>query len=277
MTHGALRLPPRLKVWPQMGLALLAHGASMARGLHLMRAADLETYSGRGWLELADVRQLLTVAYSVWTWRHLRRVISDGEELGLWAVDHGRNLRLYGLATVAGALGIDRLRGRPVYIPLEAFLGNNRLLRAHLTVSAESAQPAEGPRARAQLAEETGAAPSTQRRYDKLLHRQSTKNIVITSVWSDQANVKELAWKHGPNIFRLVDHKGLYGPAGMAYAAYELPRSRDAMHETAPRGRMRKVNAKLDPVFIPQRGKSEPGVTYELVSCAGGVNVWRES
>lgn len=266
-----LSLPEKVKTYWQVNVAFLRESVAVGRGWWLARAADLATFDGRGYLDLADYRAAMCEIWGVWTWRHLRDVLTDGEELGVWSVDHGDTLRLIGMAAAAATLGIGKLRGRPVYIPTAALLEGAQLAAAHFYASVESARPRDGrrrrgeptpgPMSRRKLEELTGVPPSTQRMYDALLERERERNIVVTDTPWTPENVQNAAWARGHNLFAFTDHDGRRGPAGQRYIAFELPATRAAVHEHAPRGRQKKVNARLN--LVMQGGQdTEPDVHY---------------
>ena len=114
MTHGALRLPEQVKTYPTVNIAFLRKAPAVGACWYLYRAADLATYGGQGWLELAAVRDLQE-PYR--TWRSVRQLHNRGETIGIWQLDGGERLRLFGLAKTAAALGAGRLSGRLSIFP----------------------------------------------------------------------------------------------------------------------------------------------------------------
>lgn len=286
----ALQLPTAVKTYPSLNVAFLTRAPAVGATWYLYRAADLQTFGGRGWLAIAAIRELQE-PYR--TWRGVRGLHSKGQEMGLWAIDGGERLRIHSLAKAATALACSRLEGRPVFIPTAALLAGVQAVRAHFYASFEEGRAGETPLSRQALAELTGVSPRAQRLYDALLGRDERANVVVTAVEWRPENLQEAAWQHGANVFPFVDRQGRRGPAGTRYIAYRLPSTRAAVHQTAPHGRQKKANATL--VIEPERVtgdaframyhgstkaaeralRSHPGIAhYVLEGTEGGANLW---
>ncbi|HMT20817.1 MAG TPA: hypothetical protein PKE20_06150, partial [Promineifilum sp.] len=145
-----------LKLYPDIALGMLREERTAAgRVWLLLRALDAP---GRGMVSLDDARAALCGKESplrLCGWRRLRQLLAEGEGV-FWARERGRvddcplptahsplptahcplptihRLRLFGPARVAVALGVRRLVGRPVGLPLSALLGPIGDARAHL-------------------------------------------------------------------------------------------------------------------------------------------------
>jgi hypothetical protein len=115
------------------------------------------------------------------------------------------------------------------------------------------------------MRERTGAAESTQRGYGKTAGIAQQKHIAIIPAKEGQdfIEAKRAAhWQYGRNVFELKDHRGIQGEPGQMHLARRLPGSYVAPYERARRGRLRKINRRLDLVNIGARGN---GSTYERI------------
>lgn len=290
MTHGALRLPEQVKTYPTLNAAFLRGAPAVGGTWYLYRAADLQTFGGRGWLAIAAIRELQE-PYR--TWRSVRQLHSKGQEMGLWVIDGGERLRIHSLAKAAAALACGRLEGRPVYLPIEALTAGVQSIRAHFYASFEEGRVGETPLSRQALAERTGVSPRAQRLYDALLGRDERANLLITDQLWTPAHVQEARWRYGASVFPFVDRQGRRGPAGATYIAIQLASTREAVHQTAPHGRQKKANAILvkEPARVTgdaframyhgstkaaERAlRSHPGIAhYVLEGTEGAANLW---
>jgi hypothetical protein len=133
-----------VKVYPDIALGILrGERAAAGRVWLLLRHADA---AGRGWLALDEVRMALCGKDSqlrLCGWRRLRQLLAEGEGV-FWTRDERDRLWLRGPARVAGALGVGRLRGRPVGMPIAALLGGIGDARAQLYATFHSGRLREG-------------------------------------------------------------------------------------------------------------------------------------
>jgi hypothetical protein len=111
---------------PLLAAAIKAGKAPAARVNVLLKARDRD---GRGMVDVAEVRELLTAKDSDWRIcgrRRLRGILAEGAGT-FWhrEVDKKRGidrLWLFRPARIAEALGCGRLRGMPAAMPVEALL-----------------------------------------------------------------------------------------------------------------------------------------------------------
>jgi hypothetical protein len=266
------RLPADVKLYPDIGLAMLRQEQTAAGRLWLLlRGLDGE---GRGWLRVANIRQLLTKKSSktyLCGWRQLRNLLRDGDDL-YWTRDEER-IWLRSAAKVAYGLGVARLSGRPVALPLEALVNGIGRFRAELYAAFHSSRVKTNPDGEAQampIARETltnlsGVGETTQRRYEEQLERTETAVAIQPNfAIGHRASQKELedrGWQQGNALFTLEDFRGQQGPKGRQYVAWQLPNSYTGSHQHRPQGRQRRINRQLKDLVM----KGMPGNEGEAV------------
>jgi hypothetical protein len=234
-------------LYPSLALAMLRAGETAAGRLWLLlRYLD---GNGRGCLELARIRPLLTKQDSpirLCGQRQLRALLRQGNGL-FWQRDK-RHLWLAGAVKVAAGLGVARLRGQPIALPLAVLTQPIGLVRAHLYASFHSGRMGEagtaGPISRAALTAVSGVSRRTQHAYERRAGVQARSNFALGPLLSRQA-VEESVWRHGGAAFVLTDRKGKQGKPGRRYLAWRLPNSYSGPHIRLGRGRQRHFNRQL--------------------------------
>lgn len=217
--------------------------AANARLWLLLRWLDT---GGQGWLSRTDMRTALTDPDSptrFCTDRYLRQLLARGDRL-FWQQDEaGKRVWLRSLARVAAALGVRRLRGRLVAVPVPVLLGGIGAFRAHLYATLHSSRGDEAvPVSRARLQELSGASPRTQQSYETRAGVTAVPCVALGAVVGT-ADAQETAWRYGRAGFIFTDHNGRHGAAGRQYHARRLPNRYRGPH---PAGRRpRRLNRKL--------------------------------
>jgi len=253
-------------VYPSLAAVFLAskHVAPVGRLWLLLRTWDT---AGRGCYTLDQVYRAFSVEGSAWRVaerRQVQRLIKAGAGT-FWTLRDYQGGRYHGLqmtgpAGVAAALGLDRLAGAPVVVPVADLLGGmHRAAAALFATVATLRRPrraGRGPRpvTRETLAGITGRAASTQRTYSKTAHIEAQPNYVILPSGDVDA----------PGAFVMVDHLGLQGQAGRAHLARQMPNSYVVPLVAASRGRQRKINRRLNLVISEARGY-RPEVDYRRI------------
>jgi len=253
-----------VKLHPSIALAMLGQGlAAPGRIWLLLRYVDQD---GRGWLDLGQVQRLLSQKESelrVCGRRQLRNLLRQGEGI-YWRRDKSR-LWLRSAARVAIALEVERLRGRPVAVPLKALLGGMGQVRAHFYASfhsgrsLHSGRPASkddnagSPINRTTLRQITHVPARTQRLYEQRAGVEVWSNMAVGEKLTDK-NLQERAWRHGRATFLFTDAEGRHGPDGGRYVAWRLPNSYQGPHALSPKGRTKKINHQIDLVNSRAQG-----------------------
>jgi hypothetical protein len=236
-----------VKLHPTIAMGMLRNKlAASGRIWLLLRALDR---TGRGWIEVAEARQLLCdrqSAAKVCGWRQLRNLIAQGQ--GIYWERRDDRLWLRSVPKVTQALGVKRLSGHPVALPVALLTQGIGQVRAHLFASFHSGRKKSMPIARATLATISQVSPRTQREYDRLAQVQSQKNFAIgPSINTPQA--QEIAWQQGQASFSWRDHNGKFTKPDQTILAWQLPNSYTGPHQQRPRGRQKQFNRKLADLF----------------------------
>jgi hypothetical protein len=254
----------------------------------LLRHADA---AGRGALGEKEATRLLTgdgAPLRVCGRRPLANLLAAGDGL-FWERRAGR-LWLRSAARVAAGLGVARLGGSPVGVPLAALTGSIGRVRAHLYASFHSGrqrvdlrtgrpQP-RGPIARATLTTLSAAAPNSQRAYERRAG-VSRRSAVAVGPPAGAVDEQAVAWRRGRALFHLRDTQGRHGRPGAVYLAWQLPNEYTGPHATLPRGRQKRLNRALADLFHDgMTGNGEmsgvrgqgPGAREEWQVAGGG---WR--
>jgi len=251
------RPPALLKVYPDIALAILRRKkAAPGRVWLLLRHADA---AGRGAISEREAARLLTgdgAPLRVCGRRQLANLLAAGD--GLFWERRAGVVWLRGAARVAAALGVARLGGAPVGVPLAALTGSIGRVRAHLYASFHSGrqradlltgrpQP-RGPIARATLTALSAAAPNSQRAYERRAG-VGRRSAVAVGPPVGAADEQEVAWRRGRALFHLRDARGRLGRPGAVYLAWQLPNEYTGPHATLPRGRQKRLNRALADLF----------------------------
>jgi hypothetical protein len=297
-----------VKVYPSLAAAMRqAKLTAVFRVWLLCHALDVDR---RGVLDVGQVYDTLAGKGSPWRIggrRRLQQIIATGQGV-LWDRDKLKNdrlqLRLYGPARVAVGLGVPRLAGQPVAVPvtdlLEGLHSTNAALFSAVLTLRNDGDGQGRPVTRATLRQLTGTAFSTQRTYAKTAAIRSRPNYVILEGAADTEARQAAHWTHGRGVFVFVDHDGRQGGGRRrAYLARPMPNSYDSPLQLAARGRQRKVNKRLNLVTNGARGNAadvdysklyhdnptEAGKAYNRrpttdhywrqCETADGVTVWR--
>lgn len=168
---------------------------------------------------------------------------------------------LFGAARVAAELGVERLSGRPVELPVSALTQGIGDFRAHLYASFHSGRAKETvggctamPIARQTMTAVSGVGRRSQRAHERRLRLPVQPNFAVGEA-ADSQNCQERAWRQGRALFELKDYRGRQGKKGQRYLAWQLPNSYNACHAHRPKGRQRRINRELKALVL----KGTPG------------------
>ncbi|UCG24426.1 MAG: hypothetical protein JSW55_20285, partial [Chloroflexota bacterium] len=172
-----------------------------------------------------------------------------------WIRDN-RRLWLRSPLKVAAALGVDRLSGRPVALPVSTLLQSIGLVRAHFYASFHSGRTPKkskstraAPIARSTLQALCQTSRSTQRQYEKKAGVRKQRNFAVGKRLT-VADFQNQAWDRGRAALHFKDHTGRVGREGTEYTAWQLPNSYVGPHETSSRGRQKRMNRKLADLLV---------------------------
>ncbi len=250
--------PAHVKVHPDIALAILrAKQAAPGRVWLLLRHADA---AGRGAIDERAARRLLSgpdAPLRVCGRRQLANLLAAGDGL-FWERAAGV-IWLRSVVRLAATLGVARLGGAPVAVPVAALTGPIGRARAHLYASFHSGRQGvdlltgtprpRGPIARATLTALSAAAPNSQRAYERRAG-VGRRSAVAIGPPAGAVDEHEVAWRRGRALFHLRDRKGRFGRPGAVYLAWQLPNEYTGPHATLPRGRQKRLNRALADLFL---------------------------
>ena len=256
---------------PSLALAMLRSGQTAAGRLWLLlRYLD---ENGRGWLELADVRDRLTKKDSpirLCGPRQLRALLQQGNDL-FWQRNKTR-VWLCSIVKVAAGLGVGRLQGNAIALPLAILLEPIGLIRAHFYASFHSSRTSPSgkpaPISRVSLTAVSGVCRRSQHAYERRAGVVVRPNIAMGDALS-QHTAQAAAWHHGRAAFVFTDKQGKQGKPGQQYLAWRLPNSYSGPHTRLGRGRQRQLNRQL----VDLRHYGDVGNGYFGRACAEPVAV----
>lgn len=248
-----------IRLYPSLALGMLREKqAAAGRVWLLLRHLDS---AGRGWHTLENVRALLTMEeapHRLCGWRQLRKLLGRGDGI-FWERANGR-LWLRGTAKVAAALGVEKLNGRSVALPLTTLLQPVGQVRAHFYASFHSGRCGHGgrcghssrsrnsqtaaPISRETLAELTHTNRQTQRHYEAQTGIRPQRHFALGQTASPAAR-EEVLWRKGKAAFVFTDHQGQHGAAQQKYVAWQLPNSYQGPHQRLNKGRQKQLNRQL--------------------------------
>lgn len=263
--NDPLPLPDFVKLYPDIGLGMLRQSlAAPGRIWLLLRLIDTR---GAGWVFTETARVQLTgkqAVLRVCGWRQMRNLLRQGEGI-FWHRDKKR-IWLHSLAKTARALGVSRLTGKPVKIPVSVLTGTIGDTRAHLYAAFHSGRMQDTektrPISRRALTVLSGVGATSQRHYEEKTKVRTRANYAAGDV-ADAENGKERAWQVGRALFKLRDVNGRHGKTGRVYWAWRLPNSYAGPHQKASKGRQRRVNRELRDLVM----QGMPGNGGETVAC----------
>ena len=277
--HSLVNIPQPsgwVKLYPDIGLGMLRQELAAPGRLWLMlRYLDRE---GRGSFRIDILAQQLTKKSSapsttpractelieVTGWclcgkRQLRNLLRDGE--GVYWTRDKEHIWLRSAAKVAYTLGVERLTGRPVALPVAALLDSVGTFRAHLYAAFHSGRTKDTPYgeqampiARETMARLSGVGRSSQRAYEERVGVEVQANFAVGDL-STKENQENRAWVQGQALFELKDYRGQQGKMGKTYLAWQLPNTYIGQHRHRPRGRQKRINRKLKDLVM----KGMPG------------------
>ena len=235
--------------------------AAAGRVWLLLRHADA---SGRGRVAVGEALRLLSGDGSplrICGRRQLTNLLAAGEGL-FWQRDRGRDgtewLRLHAAARLAAGLGVERLGGSPVAVPVGALTGTIGQARAHLYAAFHSGRTshellsgerrARGPIARETLCKLSGASRNSQRNYERRA-AVGRRSAIALGPRLTAVDEHEVAWQRGRALFHYRDTKGRYGRPGAVYLAWQLPNEYTGPHATLPRGGQKRLNRAITDLF----------------------------
>jgi hypothetical protein len=244
-----------VKVYPDIAVAMLRQEQAAAGRLWLLlRYLDAD---GRGVLRVVNLKETLTTSKAplrLCGWRQLRNLLRQGDGI-FWQRDKD-SVWLRSAGRVAASLGVSRLNGRPVAMPVKHLLGSIGEARAYLYASFHAGRQStterrseQKPIARDTLTELTGLTAESQRGYERRVGVSVSSNYVVGE-GTTPSSQEERLWQQGGGAFEFVDHQGGQGRAGKRYIAWQLPNSYTVSLAYRPKGRQKRINRMLSDLFM---------------------------
>ncbi|MEM7114878.1 MAG: hypothetical protein AAF614_20750 [Chloroflexota bacterium] len=236
-----------IRLYPSLALGMLREKQVAAgRVWLLLRHLDM---AGRGWHTLESVRVLLTIEeapHRLCGWRQLRKLLGRGDGI-FWERRNG-HLWLRNTAKVAATLGVEKLNGRSVALPLNTLLQPIGHIRAHFYASFHSSRSHDkrgaAPISRETLAKLSNTNRQTQRLYEAKIGIRPQQHFALGRATNPAAQ-EETLWQKGKAAFIFTDHQGQHGAALQKYAAWQLPNSYTGPHQRLNKGRQKQLNRRL--------------------------------
>lgn len=232
-------------VYPSILTAMLKQHLEAAGRIYLL-LYHLDP-QGRGWLSIDHIRNKLTAKSSplhVCGWRRLRQILREGDGI-FWQRDRQDRLWLRGAPKIAQKLGLERLQGSRLDLPIKALLGGIQAVRAHFYAAFHSGRRKDTPISRECLQDLTGLPARTQRSYDAISGTERRHNIAVGPRYNKQTAEKQ-AWQRGRGAFHFIDTQGRQGAPNGEYVAWHIPNSYQGPHSKRPKGRQKRINRNLN-------------------------------
>ena len=268
---AAPTIPKTVKAYPSLLTAFYkAELAPVGRVYQIMRAIDA---GGRGWLDLAQLRTMLTDKKSPWHIcgkRYFRMIMRRGNGVTWQLTDNGR-VRYMAPGKILTALGAGRLQGKPVLLPVKAaLLSSIQPFKAYILEAWHAGRREGNPISQHAIRAATAIPEATQRTYNKKNGVTCHRNDAI-----GQRETKEskqgAAFKHGHNGQIFTDWVGKMGTEGARYLSWRMPNSYETHIQQTAKGRQKKINNSIVLVNKQARGKNESvGKLYYQDSGAAG-------
>jgi hypothetical protein len=243
-----------IRLYPDIAMAMLKQQfVASGRIWLLLHYLDED---GCGWVNIDEARERLTrktAVLRVCGWRQLRKLLAQGE--GVFWQRHNKRIWLRSITKIAAALGVQRLSGLPVALPLAILLQSVGTIRAHFYASFHSGRSREGshsqpkPVGREKLQQLGHISRRTQRRYEQRANVHCQHNYAIARRYSAESH-QEQAWKRGRAVFLFTDYQGKLGRKGATYTAWQLPNSYEGPHDRQARGQQKRINRELADLYM---------------------------
>lgn len=257
-------IPRSIRAYPSLLGALYAAELAPAGKLYMnMRLIDR---SGQGWVDRGELAQWVTKKRKLYGLRNLQIILRQGDGI-TWDINRGR---IYYRAPnrIMTALGAGKLTGLPVMFPTKALLGGQQSYNAAAYKSWHAGRRESNPITRKAIRKVTGVPESTQRVYDDAAGVKRHKNIAILGEKTKQ-DYRAAVAERGRCVFTFKDWIGRMGEKDAEYIALNLPNSYETNFKQTAKGRLKKINGRIDLVNKPAQGNGDD--VYRLYYQDGGA------
>ena len=273
-----VNLPPSLCRLANRGYHL--RGKPITSPLRLWLLLHAIAKSNGGWLTHDKVRTELTShqgKFRLFGPRRLAAVIFQGEGV-FWKVSDNkqgeRRIWLHGLAHICQQLGIERLYGRPLEVPLSELLQPMPKVRSVFYAATLANHDESKPVSRRSLETMTGCSKRRQRTYERHQGITTTRHYANKGEYSDHK--LQSTRYDGYAAFPLKDRNGRFGKLGKWYVAHHLPSTYHlpATHTLGSMAQTRRVNRRLqiDPC---RKGNGGNGEQLDKLYCDHATEAMR--
>lgn len=236
--------PTTVTTYGSIATAILRHDGGTVGRLWLLLRGTFVSEGQSGGMSADSLWRCLTTQFARYSRRHLRDLLNRGEGV-YWVRDNFGRLWLAGAATVAARLGVERVQGERIAIPLADLTG--KLTRARTALQATfhaSRGQQSNPISRAVLRDLTGVSERSQREQERRnadLIRSSANYCLDRRVGGRSA--ENHAYRHKQNHFVFSDRQRKQG--GGKFLAHRLPNAYAAYYQAAGQGSRKQINKKL--------------------------------
>ncbi len=268
--------PTDITTFGTIATAILKHDGGTVGRLWLVLRAN---FAGEGQSGMVSTDPQGDESHSLWpsltenfpqySKRYLSDLLNRGEGI-YWQRDAFGRLWLHGVTKLAGQLGVQRLQGSRVIIPLADLTGKLTKMRTSLQAAFHVSRGNDSPISRATLRDLTGISERSQREQEQENSRliDSKRNYRLDGV-ANPVSAENHSFRYQQNSFHFTDKRGMQGEQGVIHLAHQLPNSYTARYARASRGRKRKINRQLNRVNQGARGTEWQQI--EPVFCNDGA------
>lgn len=245
-----------IRVYPDILTAILKHEREAeARIWLLLKMLDVQ---GSGRVDTQTAREHFTEGEKrICTWRHLRRLLAEGDGVFWQRVRDDSVILLYSHKTVAIALEVPRLTGRPIIVNRNDLTGGIAKVRANFYAAFHSGRRNDNPVSQETLRDITSVPERTQRRYNQIASVKIERNIAIDTPRPNIDNIRDEHCERGRQVYLFTDYNGLHGDIACEYMAYTLPNSYVGPHDTANNGQKFRINRALRLLYNGMGGNAD--------------------
>ncbi len=261
--------PTNITTFGTIATAILKHDGGTVGRLWLVLRANFAGEAQSGMVSADSLWSSLTANFPQYSKRYLSDLLNRGEGI-YWQRDALGRLWLHGMTKLAGQLGVQRLQGSRVIIPLADLTCKLTQMRTALQAAFHASRDNDNPISRATLRDLTGISERSQREQENKNSGliDSKPNYSLDGV-AHPVSAENHSFRYQQNSFHFTDKKGMQGKQGVIHLAHQLPNSYTARYARASRGRKRKINRQLNRVNQGARGTE--WLQIETVFCNDGA------
>jgi hypothetical protein len=265
--------PAYYTIFGTIATAILRHDGGTVGRVWLVLRAHFAGERQSGMISAADLWASLTENFPQYSRRHLRDLLQRGEGI-YWQRDAHERLWLTGITTLAVRLGVERIEGKRVIIPLADLTGKLSRMRLALQAAFHASRNHDNPISRATLRDLTGISERAQREQENA-HAELITTRLNYSIdgLATESSLQTHAFRHQQGAFQFTDSMGQQGKQGDIYLAHQLPNSYTARYQCAGQGRKHKINRQLTDNRVNQGARGTGWQKIEQVFYRNGAEL----